>query len=105
MKLAPGMHDWIFAEDCVDAILAIQDNIKDVKGLAVNIGTGQQYDNYDIVKHLCMLSGRDINSLPIEHIRSLRSKDSWVADNSLLFRLGWQQKHGLIDGLKKVWEQ
>ncbi len=105
MKLAPGMHDWIYIEDFLDAIMAIQERIKDVKGLAVNIGTGQQFDNYDVFKHLCMLAGKDMNDLPVEHIRLLRSRESWVADNSLLHRLGWVQKYSLIDGLKEIWNQ
>ncbi len=105
MKLAPGMHDWCYIEDLLDGIMAVQERVKDVKGLAVNIGTGQQHDNYDVFKHLCMLAKVDMNSLPVEHIRSLRSKDSWVADNSLLHRLGWVQKYSLIDGLKEIWNQ
>jgi nucleoside-diphosphate-sugar epimerase len=104
MKLAPGMHDWIYIEDFIEGVMAVQENIKDVKGLAVNIGTGQQYDNYDVVKYLCMLSGKNINKLPITYINSLRSKESWVADNSLLHRLGWVQKYSLIDGLTKLWK-
>jgi nucleoside-diphosphate-sugar epimerase len=104
MKLAPGMHDWIYVEDLIDAIFAVQEGINDVKGLAVNIGTGTQYDNYDVVKHLAMLAKVDMNKLKIEHIKSLRSKDSWVADNSLLHRLGWVQQTSFIDGLTKLWK-
>ncbi len=103
MKLAPGMHDWIYMEDLLDGIMAVQERVKDVKGLAVNLGTSTQLDNYDIFRHLCMLSNTDPNTLPVEHIRSLRSKDCWVADNSLLHCLGWTQKYSLIDGLKEVY--
>ena len=104
MKLAPGMHDWVFCEDFIDALMLVQENVNELKGKAVNIGTGVEYDNYDVFKKLCLIAGiLNPNKLPIEHISSLRSQDSWVADNSLIKSLGWLPAHSLQEGLEKVW--
>lgn len=103
IQLAPGMHDWIYIDDFLEGVMVAQHYINDLKGKAVNIGTGQQYDNFDILKYLCMFSRRNINRLPVTYIENLRSFNSWVADNSLLRSLGWVQTYSLSEGLKKCW--
>ena len=104
MKMASGMHDWIYIDDVISALMMMQENIGYIKGKAVNIGTGTQWDNYDVLKHLCMIAGIDPQQLPIEHISFMRSQSLWIADNTLLRSFGWQQKYGLSDGLLRCWE-
>jgi len=104
MQLAPGKHDWIYIDDFLEALLLVQEYAKDLKGKAVNIGSGQQYDNYDIVKYLAMFAKKNVNLLPITNIKSLRSRDNWVADNSLLKSFGWIQHYSLSEGLKKTYD-
>lgn len=104
MKLAEGKHDWIYIEDFISGLLAILDNINNLKGKAVNIGTGQQWDNYEVLKHLCYIAHVDPKDLPIEHFGKLRTYQMWVADNTLLRSLGWRQRFSLSDGLQKCWE-
>jgi nucleoside-diphosphate-sugar epimerase len=104
MPLAPGMHDWIYIDDLIEGIMLIMENAKDYSGKAVNIGTGQQLDNYEIVKHLAFFGKRNLNDLPIEHIKSLRSRESWVADNTLLRSFGWVQQVSISEGLKRCYD-
>lgn len=105
MKLAPGMHDWTYISDFLDAVMLIQENAADLKGMAVNIGTGIQYDNYDVFKKLCLLAGiLNPNKLPIEHVQNMRSYDMWQADNTLIKSLGWLPAHSLQEGLEEVWK-
>jgi len=104
MKLAPGMHDWIYVQDLIDALMIVQENAKDLKGKAVNIGTGIQCDNYEVLKKLCNIAKlKNPNILPIEHIQNMRSYDTWVSDNSLIKSFGWLPAHSLQEGLEKVW--
>ena len=104
MKLAPGMHDWVYIDDVIDALILLQESAEIFKGKAINIGTGIQYDNYDVMKKLCNIAKLlNPNILPIEHIQTMRSYDTWVADNTLLKSLGWLPKHSLSEGLEKVW--
>lgn len=104
MILAPGMHDWIYIDDFLDALMFIQEVASEYKGRAINIGTGVQYDNYDVLKKLCFIAKlNNPNILKIEHVKNLRSFDTWVADNTLLKSLGWTNNYSLTEGLQKVW--
>jgi nucleoside-diphosphate-sugar epimerase len=104
MTLAPGEHDWIYISDLLDALVLIQESANDLKGKAVNIGTGIQFDNYDVLKKLCNIAKlNNPNILPITNVKEMRSYDMWVADNTLLRSLGWLPAHSLTEGLKEVW--
>lgn len=106
ITLAPGMHDWVYISDFIEALMIIQENIDSLKGKAINIGTGVQYDNYEVFKKLCLLAGvTDPNKLAIQNIKELRSFDSWVADNTLIRSLGWLPELNLQEGLEKVWNK
>lgn len=104
MKLAHGMHDWVYIEDFIDGLMYIQEVAKEYKGKAINVGTGQQNDNYDVVKILSDITGVSFESLDIEHIDHMRTKNSWVADNTLLRSIGWSVKHSLREGLVRTYE-
>lgn len=106
MKVSSGMHDWIYISDFVNGIVKVLDNASYLLGKAVNIGTGKQYDNIEVVQELCWLANKKVDKMPIEFVNSLRSFDSdcWVADNKLLKALGWKQKYALSEGLKRCFE-
>ena len=104
MDLAPGMHDWIDVRDTIDALFLLEEHAHELKGKSVNIGTGTQYDNYDVVRKLCDIAHVDIKSLPIKHVNSLRSRYCWVADNTLLKSLVWLPKFSLQEGLTNIWK-
>jgi len=99
-----GSHDWIYIQDVVDALIILAEKAKELKGKRVNIGTGNQLENYAIaslVSHL-FFSGK----LKIKEIKEKRSNDSnmWVSDNTLMLSLGWQPLVGMGDGLVKTHE-
>jgi UDP-glucose 4-epimerase len=103
MSLAPGMHDWIDIRDAIDALFLLEEHAQELKGKSINIGTGVQYDNYDVVRKLCDIAKVDIKKLPIHHVASMRSRNCWVADNTLLRSLVWIPKVSLQEGLTNVW--
>jgi nucleoside-diphosphate-sugar epimerase len=69
----------------------------------VNIGTGIETDNMEIVKRLYRVTGKEENILKIDRIRPLDSF-KWVSDNRLLKSLGWKQEVPLDEGLLNTYE-
>jgi UDP-glucose 4-epimerase len=96
-------HDWIYIDDLISGISQIALFAYELRGSVINIGTGKQYSNVEVVKVLEKISGK---TLMIDIFDNLRSYDStnWVADNSALVSLGWKQKYTLEEGLKKTYD-
>jgi nucleoside-diphosphate-sugar epimerase len=96
------MHDWIYIDDFLNGLLLVAENINNLKGQVVNIGTGKQYSNLEVVKLIEKIHGE----IKYNTNEKLRSYDSgcWVADNNKLKSLGWKQKYSLDQGLKKTYE-
>lgn len=99
------VHDWIYIDDFTDGVLRVIDNVEKLQGQIVNIGTGEQYSNVQVVNMLENISGKTL-TYEIFGMSDMRIFDtvSWVADNTKLKRLGWIQKHSLRDGLKSTFE-
>lgn len=93
-------HDWIYIDDVIDALLLLSEHPR--LGV-VNVGTGRQHTNKEICEMLKRIIGIDYLSTKYE---GMRPNDSqvWIADNTLLRKLGWTPKVMLEDGLRKVYE-
>lgn len=96
------MHDWIYIDDFLNGLLLVVENAERLKGQTVNIGTGKQFSNLEVVKTLEEIHGK----IEYNTSKKLRSYDSgnWVADNSKLKQLGWKQEYTLYQGLKKTYD-
>lgn len=96
-------HDWIYIQDFMNGVIKVIENINDLKGEVVNIGTAKQYPNIDVAKLLEKISGK---ALSIDCFANLRTYDNtyWVSNNSLLKSLGWKQQFTLEQGLKTTYE-
>lgn len=99
-------HDWIYIDDFIDGIMTVidmQEKEKTVSGTIVNIGTGKQTKNKDIIKTLENISTK---RLLYKESTNLRVGDSsnWVADISFLKYLGWKENTGLVKGLKRTYK-
>jgi nucleoside-diphosphate-sugar epimerase len=102
LTLSKGVHDWVHINDVVEAILLITQKIEEVKGQEINIGTGIQTSNLEVVTLL-----RDILSKPgkINYVEPLRDYDTdvlWVCDNNKLKSLGWKPAHDLEEYLARL---
>jgi nucleoside-diphosphate-sugar epimerase len=100
----PGIRrDFVFVEDVVEAALAaaFQDQARGV----INIGSGVQFANEEVVALVQEVTGR---TFPVQVGRHpLHPPDTgyWVADIRKARRmLGWQPRHTLREGLQKTWE-
>ena len=94
-------HDWIYIDDFIEGVLTAASNIDLLSGQVVNIGTGKQYTNWEIVQYLEELHGDRLM-----YDRDYSSTDysqPWVADSSRLQRMGWLPHHTIEEGLYKTY--
>lgn len=107
LVLAPhGRRDWVFVSDVVDACLLALD--ASVSGEEVNVGTGRQWSNEEVVSAIEECLGRRISVRVDEQASRPWDRDDWVADVSKAQELlGWTPRHDLASGLRKTirWER
>lgn len=102
LKLAKGVHDWIYIDDYLSGVLKVANNAQKLKGKAVNIGTGIQSTNKELIQNLERIFGKKIKLIEIPRIREYDTSVSWVANNSVLKSLGWLPEYSLTEGLTKT---
>jgi nucleoside-diphosphate-sugar epimerase len=97
-----GNHDWIHISDFVDAIAIVLKYMTVLNGLVINVGTGREISNDEVVQTLQTISGK----APVMSIAPKKVQDSnrWVADNSKIKSLGWKQHISLYEGIKRVYD-
>lgn len=105
--LAPrGRRDWVFVSDVIEAcLLALA---AELGGEELNLGTGRQWSNADVVETIVRLSGRRIRVRVDEHASRPWDRDDWRADPSRASELlGWKPRHDLVSGLQATiaWER
>lgn len=102
MDLDPNaVHDWLYVSDLIDGILLFSDKASDLIAQVINLGSGTQTTNKEIVETIEMICGKKAN---IRNIGKTRYYDkvTWVADISLAKSLGWKPKTSLFKGLFKT---
>lgn len=102
LNLALGVHDWIYIEDYINGVLKVVEYAKKLQGKAINIGTGVQTTNEEVVKIVEKVIGVKMHIKRIKTIREYDTNISWVADNSFLKSLGWMYKYDLSKGITKL---
>jgi nucleoside-diphosphate-sugar epimerase len=107
LVLAPhGKRDWVFVSDVVDACLLALD--APVGGEELNVGTGRQWSNEEVVSAIGECIGRRIDVRIDERMGRPWDRDDWVADVSKAHELlGWTPRHDLASGLQETirWER
>jgi UDP-glucose 4-epimerase len=103
---APGMRrDWIHVDDVVEACVraALADHLP--PGQVLNIGTGRQVANEELVATVERVSGRTVHVDPGAHPGCPWDTASWVCDPSRARELlGWEAKITLEEGLARGWD-
>ncbi len=103
---APGMRrDWIHVDDVVEAAVraAAADHVP--SGQVLNVGTGRQTANEELVAAVERASGRRVQVAVGAHPGRSWDTGAWVCDPSLAADLlGWEPKVALDDGLAHCWE-
>lgn len=102
---APGYrHDFVFVDDVVDAVL-LAAGTQGVDGEVINVGSGQQWCNEDVVAMVQSLAGRRVNVRVGAYPARPSDTAHWVADvRKAGALLGWHPRHDLAGGLQKTIE-
>jgi nucleoside-diphosphate-sugar epimerase len=101
----PGQRrDWVHVDDVVEACLlaAAADDLP--PGQVLNVGTGVQTANEELVALAAEVTGREIRTAVGEHPGRAWDAASWVCDPSLARTLlGWEPALDLRAGLARTW--
>jgi nucleoside-diphosphate-sugar epimerase len=106
IKLTPGdeRRDFIYIDDIVNVYLKAIQKGKSLAGQILNMGTGKEYTNDEVVKTLFKMTGKKV---PIEKgAYPARIWDTlhWVADTSKTKQLlNWEPKFTLEEGLRQTY--
>lgn len=102
----PGRRrDWVHVDDVVDACLAAAVTDELPSGQVLNIGTGRQAANEEVVATVSRVTGRPIQVDLGAHAGREWDTGSWVSDPSLAARLlGWTPAVPLEEGLARTWQ-
>ena len=102
----PGKRrDWIYVDDVVEACVrvALADDL--APGEVLNVGTGDQFANEELVALAETVTGRPIAVAAGAHPGRAWDAPSWRCDPSRARQLlGWEAKVALEEGLARCWE-
>lgn len=86
ISISPGVHDFIYIDDFIDAILLISKSDPSLmKGDIINIGYGKQWTNKQVYEIMKNIFQHDIDVNFIEgKLRTFDTTESWIADISKL---------------------
>ena len=102
----PGRRrDWVFVDDVVEACVRAATAAHLPNGQVLNVGTGRQVANEELVELVGRVTGRPVDVRPGAHPGRDWDAASWVCDPSRARDLlGWEAKVALDDGLGRCWD-
>lgn len=97
-------RDFIYIDDVIDAYIKVIKNGKSLAGQILNIGTGKQYANNDVVKTLFKAVGKTVSVKKGAFPKRFWDTPYWVANISKTNKLlKWKPQFSLEEGLKKTY--
>lgn len=106
IKLTPGnqRRDFIYVQDVVDIYIKTMIQGKKLAGQILNMGTGIEYTNDEVVQTLFKIAGKKVTIEKGAFPKRSWDTSHWVADISKTKKiLDWEPKFTLEDGLKKTY--
>jgi UDP-glucose 4-epimerase len=102
----PGSRrDWVHVADVVEACLLAAADDELPGGTVLNIGTGVQTANEELVALAEQVTGRRIRVAVGAHPGRSWDTGSWVCDPSAArSALGWEPRTRLAEGLRECWD-
>jgi len=96
-------REYICIEDVIDAYLSLIKNIEKTKENVYNVGSGEVYNQAEVVKKIIELMGKDIEPLYLDRKFKFKEIQSQSLDSSKIFKeIGWKAKYSLEEGLKET---
>ena len=103
MPLATApVHDWIYVEDFISGMFLAAEKAEN--GEIVNIGTGRERSNKEIIEVLENISGKKLSYTESEGSKKPHDNLYWSADMTKLISWGFITKFPLGLGLMKTYE-
>lgn len=103
MDLVHGVHDFLYIDDFVDAVVSVVDLKQPVPGRVINIASGQQTTNTRVLEIFQHITGRPGN---VTMQDKFVTPPVWCADiTTAQVYLNWQPKISLEQGIKLFLEQ
>lgn len=100
------VHDWLFVEDYVLALLTILKklNSKKLGGSMINIGSGKQHKNIEVLEAVEWVTNRNVLKTSVLKARAYDTSGMWQVDmkDSTMTKLGWKPTHDLLSGIRKT---
>lgn len=106
IKLTSGLkrRDFIYVQDIVNFYIKIINKGKQLSGEILNVGTGIEYSNEDIVRMLFEIIGKKTKIEKGAYPKRIWDTPHWVADISKSKKLlNWKPKYSLREGLRKTY--
>ncbi len=99
MTLKDGVHDFIYIDDFIDAVDTIINSTQRTPGEIINVGSGQQYTNFQVYELFKYITGKEGNVILISEMSTW---PCWQADiTHLTTKYKWTPKHNLMQGITK----
>lgn len=102
IKLTEGKQrrDFIYIDDMVESFTKCLEKADTLKGKILNIGTGLQYTNDEVVKVLFKVSKKEVKIEKGSYPKRMWDQPNWVADISQAKKiLNWSPKFSIEKGL------
>ena len=107
IRLTPGhqRRDFVYVDDVVGAYLKAIEHAAAIAGHVINIGTGTQSTNDEVVRTLFTVAGQTVEVEKGGFPARSWDTSHWVADISRAARLlGWKPAYTLERGLSKTFQ-
>ena len=106
IQIVDGEHDFLYIDDCLEALNVLVDNAGQLAGTAVNLGTGIATTNKEIVEHIEDIVGKKaiFSKKPFEHNHTSVDSPVWRANINTLKTYGWKPKVSVREGLERMYE-
>lgn len=99
LTLGEGAHDFVHVDDVVGAMIYFSGNA--LPGEVVNIGTGVQTTNQEVVELIEKITGKKIKIKKVERFHEYDT-DTWVADVTRAANYGWFARIKLEKGIERM---
>lgn len=73
-------HDFVFIDDMVEAYLKSVEHAKSLTGEVINVGTGKEYTNFEVVRMLFKITGKKVPVQKGSFPNRTWDSTHWVAD-------------------------
>ena len=103
MDLVMGVHDFLYIDDFVSAVDCVLNSKDRQPGEIINISSGQQYSNSDVLAAFQTVTGKQA---PVNIVNKFVTPATWCADIShIKQKYGWQPCISLEQGIKLFLEK